>query len=389
MSEGLAREDRPLVIVAAALLVGATVVGLLFSPRQNRVSAGFPSSYATDRFGAKAAYLLLKELGYSEARWTSPPTDLPNRSSRVVLILADPFIPASAAERTALRWFVRRGGRVLATGPWAVKALGLPGRVAHAEPGIDEQNLKAELPGPISRGAPMIRMEADGLRIRPSLAGLQYYGDATGGAVVRYALGKGSVIWWENAMPLTNGGLTQASNLNLFLNSVGRTRGERVLWDEYFHGERAGLWTYLSRTPLPWALLQASVLALALILTYSRRSGPLAVTSEPSRLSPLEFVDTVGSLYSRKQAAAEALEIVLHRFKSRLALTSPPAGRERELPNARVDAATEAAAPGTSRLVAECEAELKTGTTSESKALQLVGRLHESSRALGWAGKGE
>src|SRR2546422_4760103 len=41
-----------------------------------------------------------------------------------------------------------------------------------------------------------------------------------------YSYGKGQVIWWAAATPLSNAGIRQRGNLNLFLNSVGPP-GER------------------------------------------------------------------------------------------------------------------------------------------------------------------
>ncbi len=131
--------------------------------------------------------------------------------------------------------------------------------------------------------------------------------------------GSGEIIWWGSDSPLTNYGITRASNLALFLNCVGSAPGTRILWDEYFHGVRPGLWHYLSHTPLPWALLQLLVLAAFLVITYARRSGALRPLLRQPRLSPLEFIETVGALYQRKGAAAGALEIAFPRFRFLLA----------------------------------------------------------------------
>ena len=77
----------------------------------------------------------------------------------------------------------------------------------------------------------------------------EYYGDGTGGVVVSSLRGDGNMIWWADSFPLTNYGITQASDLNLLLNSLGRAGTVRILWDEYYHGERAGLWSDRPRRP--------------------------------------------------------------------------------------------------------------------------------------------
>ena len=109
--------------------------------------------------------------------------------------------------------------------------------------------------------------------------------------------------------PLTNAGIVRAGNLELFLNSMAGPSGEplSIYWDEYFHGARGSLWSYIAATPLPWGMLQIALLMLALMFTFSRRSGPIVQPAAVSRLSPLEFVETMGGLYQRAHAAPIAV----------------------------------------------------------------------------------
>jgi hypothetical protein len=382
--------DRTLVIVSGILLVLISLGGLLLAPRPETASPGFPSSYSTSSAGAKAAYLLLEELGYSVERWSSPPSALPKEAEDTVLVLADPFLPASSEEKAELQAFVRRGGRILATGGTAAALLHLVGVAGTPVASVDWKNFPARVPGPISRLAPVISMKGDARWKAKPPQGLAYYGDKQGGTVVSFRLGGGSVIWWADSSPLTNYGLSQASNLDLFLNSVGEARGRRILWDEYYHGQRAGLWTYLARTPLPWAMLQAGLLALAVVLTYSRRSGPLTALVRESRLSPIEFVETVGDLYARKRAATGALEIAYHRFWSLLSkrLGFPAeAGLEKVRGTVRERFAwTE---PGLVPVLSQCEGVLRSGINDEAQILKLVQELHNYTRRLRLAGKGD
>ncbi len=382
--------DRSLLIVSGVLLVVFSLVSVLLAPERGSGPSNIPSTYSTDSAGAKAAYLLLESLGYKEERWTSPPSELPRKAHSVILILADPLVPPSEEEKTAIQWFVRRGGKVVATGPLAANLLGLPGIVLAKQPGVDWSEFPAKVPGPISRRAPSVLMKASARWKGGPPEDLEYYGDREGGTVVRFPLGKGAIIWWAGSSPLSNYGLTKASNLNLLLNSVGRPEGVRILWDEYFHGERAGLWTYLEKTPLPWALLQVAILAVAVILTYSRRSGPVAAPAGVSRLSPMEFVETLGDLYARKRAAAGAVEIALHRFRSLLAR------RLGRAPDAAVKPLNQAFLKqlgpmerGLASDLAQGESALKAGIRNEAQALRIVQELHEDSRRLRLAGKGD
>jgi len=62
-----------------------------------------------------------------------------------------------------------------------------------------------------------------------------------------------------------------------------------------------------------------AILAFAVLWTFSRRSGPTFVPARVSRLSPLEFVDTLGGLYERAGAASAAISITAVRLRTLLA----------------------------------------------------------------------
>jgi len=64
-----------------------------------------------------------------------------------------------------------------------------------------------------------------------------------------------------------------------------------------------------------WALVQAGFLGLLVILTFSRRSGPVVPLVRESRLSPLEFVETLGSVFHRAHGTQVAVEIAFGRFQ--------------------------------------------------------------------------
>ncbi|MBI1941287.1 MAG: DUF4350 domain-containing protein, partial [Acidobacteria bacterium] len=208
--------DRKLLIVSGTLLAVIAVAATVISPPTGQVSAGFPSSYSTASDGAKAAYLLLVESGYRVERWTAPPQNLPTELQGVTFILAEPRIPPSADEQAGLRAFVLAGGRVLATGSFAARLLPendtRPLNRFFPEP----KTSSARLPGPLSRRAPEIFMDGNTRWGATQPHHLAYYGDADGPTVVRYRVGDGEIIWWADAMPLENGGLSQASNLVLF-----------------------------------------------------------------------------------------------------------------------------------------------------------------------------
>jgi hypothetical protein len=377
--------DRKLLIISGALLVAIALLGFLFAPSPAAQSSDDPTSYSSGAGGARAAYLLLGELGYGVERWTNPPSDLPQQPRRTVLVLAEPLVPPSAEEKSLVRAFVRAGGRVLATGIAGAALLSERHVAFIRQPKFEPQQFSAELPAPLTRHAPEIVMQGN-VRWEPPLAEEQrFYGDDEGPAVVGFRMGKGQVIWWADSMPLTNYGLTQGSNLMLFLNSVdpgaAKPESTRVLWDEYFHGERAGFWSYAGRTPAPWALVQLGMVAAAALVTFARRSGPLRPLLSPSRLSPLEFVDTLGALYQRKGAAREALEIGYHRFRFVLL-------RRLGLPlNASPDDISRGVrerlgwtVPGFWETLQRCELGAKSSHFEDAQALHLLQELHDYAR---------
>ena len=136
--------------------------------------------------------------------------------------------------------------------------------------------------------------------------------------VVTYQVGAGHVIWWASPRPLTNAGLDDDPNLALLLASIGPADGRVVLFDEYLHQQRESLADTLHGLPW-WSLgLQLALLLLLLILSNSRRSGPLRAPVALPRTSPLEFAESMGRLYARAQATPAATEAARARLHETL-----------------------------------------------------------------------
>ncbi len=311
-------EDRKLLIGAGVLMLVLVALAAALGPAQVTGSAAVPSSYSPAWGGAKAAYLLLEKLGYPVERWTKPAKDLTGDGSGKLLVLADPTTAPNGEDEAAIHRFLETGGRVLATGPTA--ALFLPS-AAPFTGGYAWQGTKPFgplVPSRLGRGVREIELVGPEKWEPKSVNQVPIYGDAQTAAVVSWPVGKGEVIWWAEATPLTNGGIRRKDNLAFFLDSVGEP-GTRVLWDEYYHGVRASLWSYFAETPAPCALAQFGLIFLALLFTYSRRQAPARAPAEVSRLAPLEFVDTLGDLYYSAKAAPAAVSIALGRLRFLLA----------------------------------------------------------------------
>jgi hypothetical protein len=314
MPVSLDRSDRKILIGATVillLLVGATAV---LSPPE-AAPAPESSSYSPAGIGAKAAYELIGELGYQVQRWTQPLPELPDFAENTVLVLSQPLAAASNSESDALERFVRRGGRLVFTGALADKFLSDAGTKLVSPTAAATQTFSAVATNSITRNAPTIVMSAPVSWEAKNKDAVPMYSRGGQVVVVTYPLGKGQVIWWASASPLSNAGISAENNMDLLLNSLGPADGTTVLWDEYYHGERKTLGSYLAGTPVLWALLQGGIICVMLVLAYGRRTGPTRVPVVESRLSPLEFVETLGALYQSAGAASGAVNTVWDRFR--------------------------------------------------------------------------
>jgi hypothetical protein len=272
MQGAMSRADRTVLWVAGSVLLLLTIAAAFSVPAGETEASRVPSSYASDTGGTRAAFLLLQSLGARATRWEEPPLRLVESTEPATLILAEPAIAPSHAERAALKRFIEQGGRVLFCG----------GRLAEFFPGLKLRKTSQD--------------------------------------TLEFALlGRGELVRWANSAPLTNGELEKNGNLWRFLNSVGFEKSRVIYWDEYFHGERGSLWDYLGRiAAIRWAALPFGILLLAIFATYTRRRGPVIPAVSVSRLSPLEFVDSLANLYRKAKAASVPIYISARELRSQL-----------------------------------------------------------------------
>jgi Domain of unknown function (DUF4350) len=315
MPSFLDSRDARYLIGALALMIVLLAITIALGPAPAPQSLGYPSSYASDWKGAKAAFVLLNDQGYRVERWEKPPDELPQSGPGDVLVLVDPFEGGTSGEMAAIRRFVSDGGRVLAIGAAAKDLVPDLTAAEPAEYDPDERTFSALLPSPITRGAPEITMTSPDTFTSSPDPWLALYGTSDQIGVVSYRIGKGDVIWWAAASPLTNGTIREKNNLEFFLNCIGPQQTAHVYWDEYFHGARESIYSYFAKGPLPWAGLQVGIALVAVLFTFSRRSGAMRLPTTESRLSPLEFVDTLGDLYQSAHASPAAVAVAYRRFR--------------------------------------------------------------------------
>ncbi len=321
MPTGIAASDRKLLLAGGATILVFLLALALLSPPPEQMESPVPSTYSPQSAGAEAAYRLLAKLGFPVRRWESPPTELSGDPKQILLILAEPAQSPSKAEKEALAKFVENGGHVLFTGA-GIRNYFPDAEVSDEKPDPKWTSFPATLPTRITREAHQITIQPQAFWRVLTLNQFQLYGNDDGPLVVSWLKGKGIIMWWAGSTPLTNAGITRDDNLKFFLNSVGNWHTKepyQIYWDEYFHGQRSSLWAYVRKTALAWSVLQLGLLAFTVLWTFGRRSGPVFVPAPITRLSPLEFVDTLGGLYERAGAASSAISISAMRLRTLLA----------------------------------------------------------------------
>jgi hypothetical protein len=367
------KSDRRL-LMWAALVFLPLIVALAFLSQEEQESTA-PTSYSAQSRGAKAAYLLLEDMGYDVQRWERPPKELPADSANTVFVLADPYRFPSPEDKDALQLYLSHGGKILATG--ASPSWFLPQAETEYErlPAPSWKDYQPQLLTPITRGG-AIQMSPVAYWKDSSTAVLAHYADDNRPIVVSYKVGNGEVIWWAASTPLTNAAISKSGNLALLVNSLGPAAHLQVFWDEYFHGYASSFSGYFFQKPVFFGFLQCVVVFLALIFTFSRRSGPIHPLPEPSRLSPLEFVHTLGRLYHRAHAVHSALAVAYARFRT---MATRQLGISPDVPAPELARALSARLrykdDGLEQLLEQIENALRSPELPEKRALELSQEL--------------
>jgi len=368
-------------MVWAIAIVVICAIGLAVLTPKEPEDDGHPSSYSTKKRGGKAAYLLLTQLGYNIERWGRNPSELPVNPQNELLIIAGPTQFPDRDETNSLQKFVASGGTVLLAGAWS-DDFAPNSHITLGKYRVGWAECQPAAPTRLTRGGTISMDQSETWEKAHRLEVLVHYKCEDDPVVASYMLGSGEVIWWASALPLTNAGIRDKNNLNLLINSLGQ--GKHLLWDEYFHTEDrhepfASIWGGAMKT----GALQCAAFALMLLLTFSRRSGPVTPLVPESRLSPLEFVDTLGNLYGRAGAAQVPVEIAFTRFRQLAARRLGLYGNvnAQQLARAMTLRRLVTGNDFTSRLQ-RCEDAISDPNLSEREALTLVQFLNHAAETL-------
>lgn len=307
-------KDRKLLLWCVGIAVGLAVVSGFLLPSGNSNSNPLPSTYLSGRHGARAAYEMLLRAGYPIERWERPLSELAERAgSDTVVIFAQPFTTESS-DIKAVRQIVERGGRVVATGFWGGFILPLGASEGSEELHFAACKLDPEGLDPLSGSGEIWMVPEAGWKVGNPAYRLQY-SCAGQPAVVEYNWQKGHVVWWASSTPLENASISRGNNLDLFLNSLGQREGHKFYWDESLHGEVRSEWSYAGGPALNALYIGLAGLAVLVVLSFSRRSGPVRELPVEPRATPIEFLEALGSLYKNAGTASAAVAAAWDRFR--------------------------------------------------------------------------
>jgi hypothetical protein len=312
-------KDRRMLLIILGLVGVLLVVLAIFTPDEDPNKNPIPDSYLAGQHGAKAAFTLLQQSGYAIERWEQPLSDLAAHAGPgTVLILAEPF-SYERPDRSAIATILSKGGRVLATGFQG--GILLPGNSVRLPKGMSFAACEATPDGlDLLAGTGPIWIVPRAAWREDNAAARTAYTCGSEPVVVQYPVGKGTAIWWASSTPLENGSITRGQNLELLINSIGPARGQHIYWDESLHSSPRSQWDYVSGPVWPLFSFGALGLAILVILSCSRRSGPIRPLPQSPRTTPIEFLDALGGLYRSTGATATVNQIAWERFRTQAAL---------------------------------------------------------------------
>jgi len=344
-----------------AVMIALTTVSFVIAPPQSQGLRA--STYSARSSGAKAVFVVLKQLGYRIERSFAPISALHTKPAETILVIASPTRRASLQDRRELRSFVEAGGVVIATGGGGsflpeMASVSLvedslfgrrpapkpAGPKQPAQPKQSEQSEQSEepdgplpwmpdssppvvyhvaAPSPRTRGTPTVLLESEIFGAAPTPDSyVPLYTSPDGPGVLAATFGDGHVLWLIGSTPFLNGSIDKPGQLEFVLTVIGSPGEQRlVLWDEYYHGYDRGLISYLATSQLSTAFGQLALMGALALFTYSRRRGPLRPLPVRPRASAMEFVDAVSALYQKARASDGAVETMRARLRRVLITT--------------------------------------------------------------------
>jgi len=95
---------------------------------------------------------------------------------------------------------------------------------------------------------------------------------------------------------------------------LAKDAGRDVVFGESLHGAVRSIWNAAKGLPLKWVALQTALLFGLLVVSFSRRRGPVRAPVRLPRSSPVEFATSMGDLYEKGAATSAATEAAKRRL---------------------------------------------------------------------------
>jgi hypothetical protein len=331
--------------LTAALAIGiflilSIVLASLSSQQRNDTFMQRPSTFFTDVSGARALFLVTKQLVAATEQWRRPIHLLPlpdAAGSASTIITAGPTRPLAASEAEHLQRWLNAGGQLvlLTANGWPLRRRVAAGELEIREESVDDigggetflsryaPGLHWTKPGQINTGRVIGQSVPDGEIILTWRRGFATTGAAkvialagSTALAVEIPVGQGRIIAIADPTMASNGALRSSDNAVWLISLATGWRRGKILFDEYHHGfgQKRGA-TELTRafflTPWGWYVLQVVVAGLLYIFGYRRRFGRIREMAQPDRASPLELVEARAGVLRAAAAQTLAANLIL------------------------------------------------------------------------------
>jgi len=305
---GIRRTDLWITVLAILSLVGVWILGAVLDSGAKEGAGQDPaqSAYSTHNagdLGLKGLYTLLQANGVSVSRWRRPLSGLGTEVDRLVV-----WYPTgmTAGDWIHLDRWVRGGGTLVVATHLTIDRI-VPGTTVGLVPvtaAAKEVPIDAVAVHPLTQGVKQLKgVNGQEYLSLPQRSGITVYAArGTGPVLVGWPLGKGQVYAVADPGFLANGYIREADNLTMAVNLLDPGRGKHLAFDEYHHGATTGEdWWQTLRAPLRWAMLEAVLAALVLIIWAGARLGTPVALSEGVSRSAVEFAGGLANLLRRSR----------------------------------------------------------------------------------------
>jgi hypothetical protein len=332
----MARKHKILILLLFPVLI---TLSWFFTSTPDSTERRKPTTYSTAPRGAKALYLLLKELGLPVERFRQKASKLKPLGALVIYEPLDRWV--SSNEVTDLKRWIQRGGNLVIVYGLPFTPLEDLGQAQKTKRtgsfkldfGLEDLQLKAKWFRNSDRKILPIKLDNLDETLEISVSEEIRWDtpksdweiilkDDSGPLLVRKKMGKGFVCALSDPTIFSNRYIREAQNAGFALALLlDKNKSRRVFFDEYHHGfsMEEGLSKMVYSSVFMWIFLQL-VVGIGLFF-YSRRashSGRFRTLDQPPGRSSTEYVKSMANVLESSKAGTVALEAILKRRLGRL-----------------------------------------------------------------------